>query len=1242
MKKIGRNDPCPCGSGLKYKKCCLNSNSYSHDYNEKSKKIINLNEFPFIDKKVKELKLILSDYHFEDLVKSIFCININIYNRSSLENILALNLFLSTENRYGNRRIDNYEEFKKIFNKIKNILKITLLDDNIIEDFGEVCLYYNNRKNKVILGTGYEQTYGSYQFIKTVVEENNSKNNFIQLLEYSSNMINYFKEINAIEEQELGEINFKLPSEKLFLKVQKFFDEELNYYDLKKISKLFSVEKNNISKQHFIEKNGNIYPLFNPSILLDFYNEEIKNKTNYEISKIVDFTIYNILSVLSKIDDKENPSIVYPVSLFDEKMFISNYIYSFILLGNDEIIVGLNRDRFSHDELKKEIKLINKLHDENKLIFAEIPSNNKNKKTRALKVGKNKKIKFIIYNNITELTNYKPITNNDKYFQFLALDVIYLLFFMSDNNELIRFIDYLENITFEKINFFGGIANLYLYWKKSGELIQKGAITYNTIYIEYGFADKFVWEYFKKNLNNFPYKEDDFLFSDFYGWNIKYTEEGFYEYANKINQFYRGHGKKYKNNCFIFYVYNGNFFNKKEISDTINQITLTEDLNFRNAKLYNNWFESNSFFNDMKIQFLFMPKYHAVKIDNTGFCNDNSKKYVYSDMFKKDNNIIIRYCINKDQLYKDIENSVDRSVESQYYIELLKPLQDLQKKEYDDLVSLIKSNSFLSKGVGIFSLELDYLWNDKGGKYQIKDKTYHLIRRRIAKICKESGILKGEFVGKEANKIIRKIQYKLISDFELKILEFNMLELHKELLSIYSQIIHDIYIHLKRYSNLDDIDEQRLIEFKNKTIELREKEKHNKRIVSYAIETNISLKKFKREKTPSQEDVEYILAYSNWLVVLFDTADICYNSDYDQHIRINNDYVIDIIETDEISHGLKNRIYDNVDYGIKNDEEDKKYLDKVIEAFNLDTGIKMPLMFSLLEYLQLLPEKKYLTEINPNVYLVNKMSILEGFINFYDDYVNIEEVSFIIDYLIVEPEKLKFWKGKIQEFLPINERVERDNRFDMKPIIKQGEELIYSTVIISELRRRWISGIFNFYLPFEIGLKKTIETLEDWKKRYENLIIYDLKIIFENNGFEYLKPNVWLHKLDKNGDHPYDLGDYDLLAYDSENSILWVIECKVLSKVGSIHEFMMQQKNFFSKYDHKFQKRINYMRENGLNFLKSQGFLDINKLKIESIMVTNKVFFSRYKKIEFDIMSVHEFEQKIFNLYNNNDKRDIL
>ncbi|WP_204661666.1 SEC-C metal-binding domain-containing protein [Fusibacter tunisiensis] len=28
-EKVGRNDPCPCGSGKKYKKCCLGKDMYN-------------------------------------------------------------------------------------------------------------------------------------------------------------------------------------------------------------------------------------------------------------------------------------------------------------------------------------------------------------------------------------------------------------------------------------------------------------------------------------------------------------------------------------------------------------------------------------------------------------------------------------------------------------------------------------------------------------------------------------------------------------------------------------------------------------------------------------------------------------------------------------------------------------------------------------------------------------------------------------------------------------------------------------------------------------------------------------------------------------------------------------------------------------------------------------------------------------------------------------------------------------
>jgi len=29
--KVHRNDGCPCGSGLKFKKCCINKNIFSYD-----------------------------------------------------------------------------------------------------------------------------------------------------------------------------------------------------------------------------------------------------------------------------------------------------------------------------------------------------------------------------------------------------------------------------------------------------------------------------------------------------------------------------------------------------------------------------------------------------------------------------------------------------------------------------------------------------------------------------------------------------------------------------------------------------------------------------------------------------------------------------------------------------------------------------------------------------------------------------------------------------------------------------------------------------------------------------------------------------------------------------------------------------------------------------------------------------------------------------------------------------------
>ncbi|MBW1673342.1 MAG: SEC-C domain-containing protein [Deltaproteobacteria bacterium] len=55
MKKIGRNDPCPCGSGKKYKNCCLGKNAQPHEENPAQqvmgeiREVLNKQEFDSLD-----------------------------------------------------------------------------------------------------------------------------------------------------------------------------------------------------------------------------------------------------------------------------------------------------------------------------------------------------------------------------------------------------------------------------------------------------------------------------------------------------------------------------------------------------------------------------------------------------------------------------------------------------------------------------------------------------------------------------------------------------------------------------------------------------------------------------------------------------------------------------------------------------------------------------------------------------------------------------------------------------------------------------------------------------------------------------------------------------------------------------------------------------------------------------------------------------------------------------------------
>jgi len=147
--KIGRNERCPCGSGLKYKRCCAIKESMPKPLEEKVP--FECDFLPGARRKAERLKNIITQYDFEDVATAAYCISSWRDNRSALESCIAFNICL-INNKFGNLRIKTFDDFIAFFNSIKEFMQPPEFTDYVHGDFGEVQIKYNGINYPVILG----------------------------------------------------------------------------------------------------------------------------------------------------------------------------------------------------------------------------------------------------------------------------------------------------------------------------------------------------------------------------------------------------------------------------------------------------------------------------------------------------------------------------------------------------------------------------------------------------------------------------------------------------------------------------------------------------------------------------------------------------------------------------------------------------------------------------------------------------------------------------------------------------------------------------------------------------------------------------------------------------------------------------------------------------------------------------------------------------------------------------------
>ena len=443
-------------------------------------------------------------------------------------------------------------------------------------------------------------------------------------------------------------------------------------------------------------------------------------------------------------------------------------------------------------------------------------------------------------------------------------------------------------------------------------------------------------------------------------------------------------------------------------------------------------------------------------------------------------------------------------------------------------------------------------------------------------------------------------------------------------MSVYATSLHHVMVHRKRYESIGEIKPDVKAEISKEIIKQREEEKHYVRVSSYLLETGLFLGKRGKEIL-SNEKMQYLLAYANWLVVLSDDADKCHHTEKEVRLEVTNEYLINV----EINIGskekeirdLSKRMYDNPGYFDRDYEEDNRFYNKTKLKFKEDTGIELEQLISFLYYLEIGGNNDKQLFFRNNVLCFWKDDILNDFSR--SEKVPDLQAGKILEFVSIKADKLKTKNGKSDFYLPIGEKEKRDNRFEVKPIYEYDDMLIYSPVAIHFLREYWQNSLIDFFMPYEIGLPETKKTLDEWKSVYEKKMVFDIENVFKRNGFS-TKHNFELRKLNKEK-YPQYLGDYDVFAVNAENKEIWIVECKVLEKVETFYEMYRQQNRFFyeDKADEKFQRRIDYLRANFMEVIKDLQ-LPQEEYSIKPIMCINKVFLSRYKDVDFPILSYQE------------------
>ena len=696
-------------------------------------------EFPLLEEKKDKLLPIISQYEFFSFICASFAITSWRNNRGAQESCLAINAAIADNKVWGNKKITSYTELKVLFDLLYPILQITQRDDPVLTDFGEIKLNYHSHYYSIITGTGHTQPiFAVLQFLESLSKSVIMDDFTLELLEYSDNMLRHLQGKNApIDIDTVITCKFECPSEEYFKSTKDFLCAKSWERMSNELLEMLSTNRNPILKSHFYLFENNFYPLFNPSLVIDYFTDILSDCTEDVISIIVKETLFN--KIYKIYNDKDfNGLFIENCLLVRQNKPLTNGCTCFVAQEDDNIIIFIESD----DKNSSIISEIFSAFDNNELCIVDLDVILTSSNFKGYGIKNSANLHIICYEEHIGVD--KPIiklVSREERITYSAIDLMFMIMFSNSLKQILEFDNNNEDDASGVISL-GGASDHYAVFIEEKGVISKGAIEYSNLFIHTDSAAAYIYNLYLNVYNLYPFHLQSNYLCDPECWIFTQIERKNCKLAKKPHQLIVGDMFMLNDNYTIFLSFD---FKGILQGDNLQQIKYYFETCRTIVKLFFSEYEKDflnvSYLKNKHLQLCC----HSLTNQVT-----NSNYILHKSFFEIDEQIIVDFEVNGYKLLTDISNASNRQIEYNMILELLNPIFQKSETEFSTIIKNINDGKYKKKNVNTTIMRIEYFLNTNLYKIRETETSQLLIEKKIAKICAAANVTPGTYTSKDA------------------------------------------------------------------------------------------------------------------------------------------------------------------------------------------------------------------------------------------------------------------------------------------------------------------------------------------------------------------------------------------------------------------------------------------------------------------------------------------------------------